>query len=66
MRSFIMYTSPCIFMTIKLGRISFTGHAGRMMEVVVRAQFWLESLKERDHSKDLGVGRILFKWFFRK
>jgi hypothetical protein len=30
-------------------------------------KFWLESLKERDHSEDQGVGgRIILKWILRK
>jgi len=28
---------------------------------------WLENLKGRDHSEDLGVdGKIILKWFVRK
>jgi hypothetical protein len=30
-------------------------------------KFWLESLKEIDHSENLGVdGRIILKWILRK
>jgi hypothetical protein len=33
----------------------------------MRAEFWLESLKVRHHSKDLGVdGRIMIKWMLGK
>jgi hypothetical protein len=31
----------------------------------LRIQFWLESLKRRDHSEDLSlVGRIILKWIW--
>jgi hypothetical protein len=33
----------------------------------MRVKFWLENLKERGHSQDLGVdGRIIFKLNLRK
>jgi hypothetical protein len=33
----------------------------------MREHFWLESLKGRDHSKDVGAdGRIILKWISRK
>jgi hypothetical protein len=33
----------------------------------MRARFWLETVKERDHSEDQGVdGRITLKWTLSK
>jgi hypothetical protein len=33
----------------------------------MRVKFWLESLRERDRSEDLGVdGRIIQKWFLQR
>jgi hypothetical protein len=33
----------------------------------MRKIFWLENLKERDHSEDLGVyGRIILEWILEK
>jgi hypothetical protein len=49
---------------IKSRRIRGAGHVVCMEEI---STFWLESLKGRDHSKDLGVKeRIILNWTFRK
>jgi hypothetical protein len=42
-------------------------HAGHMGEMKIHTEFWLESLKGKDHLKDLGIdGRIIFKWILGK
>jgi hypothetical protein len=39
----------------------------RMGEIEILAKFWLESLNERDHSKDPSIDRkIILKWISRK
>jgi hypothetical protein len=42
-------------------------HVGHMGEAQMLATNWLESLKERGHSADLGVdGRTILKWILNK
>jgi len=56
------YASPNIRM-IRSKRIRWAGHAARMVEIRMCTEFWLESVKGTDHSKDLGVdGRIKSEW----
>jgi hypothetical protein len=32
----------------------------------MHTEFWLDSLKERDNSEDLGIGRRTLKWILGK
>jgi hypothetical protein len=57
-----LYCSPNIIRTIKSRRMSWAGHVARMRKWKMRTKFWLESLKGRGHSEDLGVDvRIILK-----
>jgi hypothetical protein len=47
-------------------RMRWAEHVARMGEMR-NTTFWLESLRGRDHSVDLGVnGRIILKWILGK
>jgi hypothetical protein len=47
-------------------QMRWAGHVTRMGGEV-KIKFWLESLRGRGHSDDLGVdGRIILKWILRK
>jgi hypothetical protein len=51
---------------IKSRRI-WVGHVARMGDVRNAKKNWLENLKGRDHSKDLGVDvRIILEWILGK
>jgi hypothetical protein len=52
---------------IKSSRKRWAGDVVHMERWEVRKIFWLESLKGREHSEDLGVeGRIVIKWILGK
>jgi hypothetical protein len=58
--------SQNIIKVTKLWRISWAGHVARMGGMINRV-LWLENLKERDHSEDLGIdGNIILEWFLWK
>jgi hypothetical protein len=45
----------------------WAGHAAYVGEMRIRTKFWLVDVKERDHSKNIGVdGRILLEWILGK
>jgi hypothetical protein len=59
-----LYSSPNIVMVIKSRSMRWAEHVARMGEVLT--EFWLGSLKARDHWEDLGVGgRITLRWTLR-
>jgi hypothetical protein len=60
-------SSPDIIRVIKSRRLRWAGHVARMGAMKVRRTFWLESLKERDYSEDVGIdGRIILKCILEK
>jgi hypothetical protein len=48
-----LYTSPNIIRVTKARRMRWAGHATCVGEMRNAYKFWLEGLKERDHSEDL-------------
>jgi hypothetical protein len=47
--------------------MSLAGHVARVVEREMRTEFWLDSLKGRDHSQDIRAHvRIFLKWILRK
>jgi len=48
-----LYNSPNIIKVVKSRRVRWTEHVVYMGEM--HTIFWLENLKVRDHSEDLGV-----------
>jgi hypothetical protein len=62
-----LYSSPNIIRTIKSRRIGWAGHVASMDRREFCTKFLLESLRGRDHSKDVDVdGSILLKWILGK
>jgi hypothetical protein len=51
----VLYFSPSIVRAIKVRRMRWAGHVGRMGEVRGTYNVWLGSLKGGDHWEDLGV-----------
>jgi hypothetical protein len=59
-----MYSSPNIFLVIKLRRKRWVVHVARMRE---RRGFWWRNMRERDHLGDPDInGRIILRWIYRK
>jgi hypothetical protein len=63
-----LYSSPNIIRVIKSRRVRWVVHAAHMGEIRnAYSIFWLENLKGRDHSKDLGIyGKIILSWILLK
>jgi hypothetical protein len=62
-----LYYSPNIIRMIKSRRMRWLGHVTLKEDMKMLIKFWLESLKGRDHSEDLGVdGWIILKFNLRK
>jgi hypothetical protein len=62
-----LYFSPKIVKVIISRRTRWAGHVARMREMRNAYKILVENLKERDHTKDLGVdGRIVLEWIFGK
>jgi hypothetical protein len=58
-----LYLSSDITRMIKSRKMRWPGHVTRMERLEMRTKFWLESLKVRNNSEDLGVdGKIILKW----
>jgi len=63
-----LHASPNIIRVIKPTKIRWAGHVARVGEMVGNSSlFWLEKLKERDHSENLSVdGKIILQWILRE
>jgi hypothetical protein len=51
-----LYSSPSIIRMIKSITMKWTGQVALMGEKSVLVGYWWETLKERDHCEDQGVG----------
>jgi hypothetical protein len=61
-----LYRPPNIFRVIK-SRMRWVGHVARMGRGEAYTEFWWESLSEKEHLEDPGVGgRIILRSIFRK
>jgi hypothetical protein len=62
-----LYTSPDIFRVIKSMGMRWTRHVERNGEMDMHTKFWMEILKGRDHSQNLGIdGKIILKCILRR
>jgi hypothetical protein len=61
-----LYCSPNVIRFIKSRRMRSTRHVARMGRGEVYTRFWWGNLRERDRLGDLGGGRIILRWIFRK
>jgi hypothetical protein len=62
-----LYTSPNIIKEVKSKKMTGAGHLACMGQMRMHTKFWLEGLKGRDHSEDLGIdGKIILEWILRK
>jgi hypothetical protein len=62
-----LYYSPNVIRIIKSRRMRLAGHVACMGEMRNAYKILVESLKETDHSEDLGVdGRIILKQILLK
>jgi hypothetical protein len=52
-----LYSSPNIIRMIKSSKMRWAGHVALMEAIRYAYKFWLESLKRRDNSEDVGVDR---------
>jgi hypothetical protein len=58
-----LYSFPDIVRQIMSRQMRWVGHVAQMGEERKSTWFWWESLKERDHSEDQGVGgRMGSEW----
>jgi hypothetical protein len=61
-----LFSPPNAIRMIKSRRVRWVGHVARMAEKISK-KLWLESLRERAHSIDLGIdGMIILKRFLGK
>jgi hypothetical protein len=57
-----LYASPNIIRVIRSRRMRWVGHTKYMGEMRNVYNIWLENLKGRDHSEDLGIyGKIILE-----
>jgi hypothetical protein len=62
-----LYSSPDIIRQIKSRRMRWAGHVAHLGEGEPCTGFWWESLNEKDHLRDQGVGgRMGSKWILGK
>jgi len=62
-----LYSSPTIFRVIKLGKMTWAGHAARIGKSRGVHRVLVGNLRERDHLEDPGVDRrIILRWILRK
>jgi hypothetical protein len=56
-----LYASPNVIRESKSRRMMWAGHVARTREMR-ETTFWLENVKERDYSEDLGIdGKIILE-----
>jgi hypothetical protein len=64
---YTLYTSPNVIRVIKSRRMGWVGHVARWERSEVHTISWLETLKRRDHSEDLGADvKIILEWILGK
>jgi hypothetical protein len=62
-----LHPSPSIVTVIISRRMRWVGHATCMGEMRTAHKFWLENLKGRGLSEDLGIGgRVVLEWILGK
>jgi hypothetical protein len=62
-----LYTSPIIIRMIKSRRTRWAKHVARMGEMRNAYNIFLENVKGKDHSEDIGLDeRIILEWILGK